>query len=853
VALIQRRRSPEQGSVDSFLLDQVPAAVVATDPHGNITRWNRQAEKMFGWSKEEAHGRPVLQILVPEDETERAAEILDRLRAGQSWEGELRLRRKDGVSVLCQVTNSPILSEDGTTIGMVGVSVDVSGRKHERSRLAARTAVTNILAGADSLLEVAPTMIEAICESLDWDIGAIWTVDEEAGLIRCLHAWHRPGFPTPEFVSSTRDAAFPKGTGLPGRVWAWGAANWIPDVVEDTNFPRAAVAKVEGVHGAFGFPIMLGGEVLGVLEFFSRNVREADEALLEVMGIIGSQIGQFMERKQAEDDLRKSRDQLETIFQGVSEGIAVLDPAGTIRYANEAAARMIGFRSVPELLVAAPDDVVGRFQIMDEDGLPVSLDELPGRLALQGREPIETTVRYRDVRTGEERWSIVRAAPVFDPFGRVQFAIAIFHDVTERRRAEEAQRFLSEASDVLSQSLDYEETLTNVARLAVESLADWCSVYMLQEDGSIAQLAIQHVDPSKVELAEEWAKRYPIDANLPYGVAGVIRTGRPELMSEIPDSLLEEASPDPELVTILKQLGLKSAMTVPLVAGGRILGGITFVSAESSRLYTPLDLAYAEQLADRAALAVNNAKLFKERDEIASVLQQSLVPPDLPEIPGLEVAQVYRAAGAAYEVGGDFYDAFATGDGGWAMVIGDVCGKGPAAAAITGVARHSVRTAAMKERRPSEILSILNDALIQEGPRHTFCTVAYVRLRPSDRGVRLTVCCGGHPLPLVLRVDGRVETAGLPGTLLGVFPDPELKDHAVELESGDALVLYTDGVTEELAPSGRSGRETLMDLVGTFRGMDAVTIARSIERAVLDARPRPPRDDIAILVAKVNQ
>jgi len=147
---------------------------------------------------------------------------------------------------------------------------------------------------------------------------------------------------------------------------------------------------------------------------------------------------------------------------------------------------------------------------------------------------------------------------------------------------------------------------------------------------------------------------------------------------------------------------------------------------------------------------------------------------------------------------------------------------------------------------------VLNDALLQGRPNHTFCTVAYVRVRPSDRGVRLTVCSGGHPLPLLLRASGQVETAGFAGTLLGIFPDPELSDRAVELEPGDALLLYTDGVTEELAPPGSSGGTNLADLVASYRGLDARQIARSIERAVEGARPRPPRDDIAILVARVR-
>jgi PAS domain S-box-containing protein len=980
MAIVRSGRAERHGGFESLLLDQVQAAVIATDLTGVIRHWNRHAERLFGWSREEALGQPIMELVVLEEQTERAAEVMDRLRSGASWEGEFPIRCKSGSSVLCYVTDSPIQDEEGQPAGMVAIAVDITGRKRHESRLAARTAVTYSLAEADSLPQAAPRIIEAICENLGWDLGAIWRVDLEARVIRCIDAWHLPSVDVAEFEAVTRRSVFPPGVGLPGSVWSAATPRWIPDVLQDTNFPRAAVAEKDGLHGAFGFPILLGGHVLGVLEFFSREIHEPDEELMQTMTVIGSQIGQFMERleaqkavrqsdarktaillsaldavitmdgegnivefnppaerafgrksedvvgkemaeliippslrerhreglrhylktgegpllgqrteltalradgsefpvelaitrvdlpgpplftgyirdvtdrKRAEDELRRSRDQLEAIFQGVTEGISVLDASGKLLYANDAAARLSGYPSGKTMVDAPGDEVFQRFHIMDEAGQPLAVSELPGRKALEGLSE-ERTIRYRDVRTQEERWSIIRGAPVFDQAGRVQFSISIFHDVTERRRTEEAQRFLAEASDLLSRSLDYHETLAQVARLAVLSLADWCSVDMAQEDGSIQHLAVEHLDPSKVEMAKSFGERYPIDPDSATGVANVIRTGKPEQIPEITDDMLVEASPDEEILRILRELGLRSVITAPLVAAGRTLGAITFVSAESGRRYTTQDLAYAEQIADRAALAVNNARLFRQRDEIARVLQRSLVPPDIPVIPGLEIATFYQAAGEAYDVGGDFYDVFDTGDGGWAMVIGDVCGKGPEAAAITGVARHAIRTAAMKERRPSEILSILNDALIQDRPNHTFCTVTYVRLRPTDGRTRITVCNAGHPLPMVLRADGTVETAGLPGTLLGVFPDPELSDRAVELGPGDAVVLYTDGVTEELATVDTPGRETLLGLMPSYRGQDAEGIASSVVRAVLDARPRPPRDDIAVVVARVR-
>lgn len=712
---------------EAYLLDQVQAAVIATSLDGSVTHWNRQAEVLFGWTGEEALGRDIRSLLVEPAATETATQIMETVFSGNPWEGEFPVRRKDGGQVLCYVTLSPVHTPEGRIAGAVSVSVDIGERKRTDRRVAAQHAVTRILSEAATLGEATPRIVQAVCEYLEWDLGAIWTVDETANSIRCIDVWHRPEIDVSRFEELTRKTAFPSGIGLPGRVWASGRAAWIEDVVKDTNFPRAPVADKEGLHGAFGFPIVLGGTVLGVLEFFSREIREPDEELLEALAVIGSQVGQFMDRTHAEAELKS---------------------------------------------------------------------------------------------------------------------------------ASEAQRFLAEASTLLASSLDYEATLRRLAELLVSSvggsrLADWCVVH-IQENGALRQLPVAHPDPSKVELVRRLGERYPPDPRAPRGAPEVIRTGRSELYPEITDALLAQGAQDPEHLEILRGLGFRSAMVVPLVAAGRSLGAITLVSAESGRRYGPSDLTFAEDLARRAGLAVQNARLFKERDEIARKLQESLLPPQLPLISGFELASRYRPAGEGSEVGGDFFDVFATGDGGWTLVIGDVCGKGPDAAAVTGLARYTLRATAMQERKPSRILETLNEAILQQRSDHMFCTVSYVRLKAGRGKVRLTVCCGGHPQPLVLRADGRVEPAGVPGTLLGVFPDPELTDKAVDLDRGDALVLYTDGVVEEHVPGAVFGKERLISLLESCAGLNAASIVESIERAVMGFQPGPPRDDIALLVLRMR-
>jgi PAS domain S-box-containing protein len=206
-----------------------------------------------------------------------------------------------------------------------------------------------------------------------------------------------------------------------------------------------------------------------------------------------------------------------------------------------------------------------------------------------------------------------------------------FRDVTERKQAEEeirrsgeAQRFLAEASSVLSSSLDYRETLATVARLAVPTLADWCAVDVLEEDGHLNRLAVEHPDPEKVRLAYEIERRYPPDPDAPGGLHHVLRTGEPEMMAEIPEDLVERAARDEEHKELLRKLGLRSYMVVPLLARGRTLGAISFVSAESGRRYGEADLRLAEELARRAALAVDNARLYEEAQSSRNLLEAIL-------------------------------------------------------------------------------------------------------------------------------------------------------------------------------------------------------------------------------------
>jgi hypothetical protein len=292
-------------------------------------------------------------------------------------------------------------------------------------------------------------------------------------------------------------------------------------------------------------------------------------------------------------------------------------------------------------------EALSRFELLDEAGQLFSPDRLPGRSVLRGERAPEVTVRFRPSGGGRDRWALVASTPVFDAAGRVKFAVNIFRDITERKRAEDAARFLAETSRALSESLDYEVTLERVAHLAVPSLADWCVVDIV-EAHQVRRLAIAHSDAARIELARKLQEDYPPKPGAPTGLGAVLRSGKPELISEISDATIVAGARDAEHLRLLRALQLRSYMIVPLLARGRTLGAITFVAAESGRQYAPGDLLLAEEVAGRAALALDNARLYREAQEQAEI--HVLLNASLREVVGERDAAVLRLQEATANV-----------------------------------------------------------------------------------------------------------------------------------------------------------------------------------------------------------
>jgi PAS domain S-box-containing protein len=552
-------------------------------------------------------------------------------------------------------------------------------------------------------------------------------------------------------------------------------------------------------------------------------------------------------------DLRRAEQRLEAVLVNLAEAITVVDEQGRTIFANQAAADLLQVKSPEDLMSAEPGAIMPRFLVFDEQGRELDLDEMPGRRLFAGEHPEPLLVRNIVRATGEERWIIVRSSPVTDPeTGRMLYAVNVFENITAVKRVQLAESFMAGASRVLASSLDYNETLQRVARLTVPQLASWCAIDLLNEQGEIERVAIHHPDPAMMDLADRLNRDYRLSPDEPAGVPEVIRTGEARVYTDIPPDALAMYARDHRHLELLSAIGATAVILVPMIGAAGTIGAITLVSSGEDRRLSAEDLPLAERLARRAGTAVENARLYTERTRIAHTLQKALLPESLPEIPGVEVVARYCAAGELNDVGGDFYDVFDHRPDRWMLVIGDVCGKGPRAAGVTALARHTLRAAAMSEQSPEEMLATLHLALRRQPVGADLCTVCLVTLEHTTGNPRLTVALAGHPPPLLVKANGETSLVGEHGTLLGVLDPIDVGLAQIEIGPGDTLLLYTDGLPDAGVAGAQLGEAGMIELCSTAAREGLQEMLEHIERAAVDHAEGSLRDDLALLGVRVS-
>lgn len=449
---------------------------------------------------------------------------------------------------------------------------------------------------------------------------------------------------------------------------------------------------------------------------------------------------------------------------------------------------------------------------------------------------------------------------------RLQFAADRIALAVESARLTEMERlrrgslsFLVEASELLAGTLDRDQTLALMAQMIVPKLATWCAVYTIPEQGSDSVLSyVLHEDEERIDGIRSLLER--VDPPDPDGSLGVRlwtapadaahnTTLRTSLRSLALGKLPSPRTPEASLTTVAAVGG--ETVVLPLLARNRVIGLLVLGKPTDERFRQDI-LELAEDLSRRAALALDNARLYSERTAISQSLQRSLLPPKLPEVAGVDVEVIYRAAGEGNEVGGDFYDLFPIREGAYGFAIGDVCGTGPIAAAVTGLARHALRLLAREGLGGPAVLERLNAAILDEGSRSRFLTLLYGELWPQpEGGALLKMVCAGHPPPLRLTPDGEVAPAASPQPLLGVIEDLELHEESTMLNPGDVLLCVTDGVTERREGTRMLGDDGLAEVLGSCTGLTAGAVAARVLRAVERFAADEPSDDMAILTLRI--
>ncbi len=741
------------------VLETAMDCIITMDHEGKVVEFNPAAEKTFGYRRDDLVGRDLAEFIIPPSLRERhRSGMAHYLATGEGPVFGKRLEipalRADGSEFPVELSITRIPT-DGPP-HFTAYLRDITESKRVEQQRHARLAVTQVLSQAGEAEEGASGVLRAVCENLGWDVGFFWSINGDGQALACLESWHRPDTQLGEFAKASCSHKFRSGEGIPGRVWATGQPVWLPDMTCEPQLPRAAAASRIGLHSAFASPIMAGDQILGVIEFFTRRIREADSGLLELMATVAGSVGQFIRRRQVEAERRASVDRLSLALSAANLGDWSWDAASDMVTLSARAADTFGIPPGSHMTWTAMQDLVHpadqervrrevervlaervqydiKYQLNRRDGTQAwvgvlgradydAADQVVGMYGvvhdISDRRDLEESLRSSEerlrlaldagrmgvwdwnVRTGNLKWSesleplhglapgtfggtiehfqqlvhpddrqmantaiqqalescgeyyiefrnqrqngsihwIAGSGKVFPgDDGKPLRMLGIGLDVTQRKRSEQTARFLADASAALAQLVDFDSTLQKISFLAVPSFADWATVDLAEADGSLRRVSVSHIDPAKVELAHEVHRRFPPDPTAPLGAWNILRTGRSELVPEITDEMLVQSINDDEQLGIIRELGLRSYIGVPLTVRGNTLAVITFINAESGHRYDQTDLAVAEDLASRVAIAIENAQLYRElrdadrrKDEFLATLAHELRNPLAP-------------------------------------------------------------------------------------------------------------------------------------------------------------------------------------------------------------------------------
>jgi PAS domain S-box-containing protein len=698
-----------------------------------------------------------------------------------------------------------------------------------RRYLHSQRALAAQLIEADSLDQAAAGFLATVATLLDWQAGALWEVAEGEPELRFVAAWSPPERgEQPPRRQEPPGLSFKRGAGLPGRAWAEGEIAW---------------GSEPGLDAALAVPVPIGAPdgVLAVAEFHSRSVNVPTAELVALLAGFADQLAAFIAQRRAEATLEEAerlRHRLAEVVRGTQDAVFSKDLDGVVTSWNPAAERLYGYSS--EEAVGSHISFLIPADHQDEE------NEILARV--RRGERLETYETERVRKDGARIDVSLTVSPLEHPLLGVVGASVIARDITAARRRRRAQEFLIAASRTLDASLDPTETARTIVATAVPELAELCVIDLVRDDGRLGDSIVAGADPTAAARLEEIRKRTPLDPDGEHPVAQVLREGRPMIWRDLKaPEVIDKVAQNDDHRRLMDDAGYNSAAVVPLVARGHTLGALSFLHVRQDLRYDSSDLEFLAELGDRAAMALDNARLYRERDRIASNLQRGLRPPRAPAVEGLEIAVVFEAAGERIEIGGDVYDVLPAEDGCW-ILIADVAGKGSAAAGVSVAVRHAVRGLTREIDEPEEVLRRVNELLLEGTSLNDFATALLIRMRSGEDGWDLALAAAGHP-PAVHVGDEAVRQLG-GGAVLGAWPNSSVERHEARIGSGNTLVLCTDGWLEAGPWQRHQGPDALAEMALSLRELELTEVTERLRVDAISRGGGKLRDDMVILAVR---
>ena len=713
-------------------------------------------------------------------------------------------------------------------------------RRYLRSQreLAAR------LIEGDSFDQVAPRFLQIVADLLQWEAGALWEVVGEDEPLRLVSGWSRHDLDARPLWRRSRELKFMRGTGLPGDAWKTGEIALAPNYREyPTPTPRYEVSAELGLEAALAIPVPIGApeNVLAVAEFHTRSFNPQSEELMALLAGFADQLGTFIARRRAEAksaEAERFRQHLAEVVRGTQDAVLSKNLDGIVTTWNPAAVRLYGYSAEEAIgrhisFIVPPDH---------KDEEKVILDRV------KRGERLETYETERIRADGNRIAVSLTVSPIRSPMRGLIGASVVARDITAEVRRRRAQEFLVAASRLLDSSLDPAETARTIVSTAVPELAEICLIDFRRPDGWLGDSIVAGANPEMAARLERIRREKPLDPTGEHPVAQVIRLNQPMIWRDLKaPEIVDKVSQSSEHLQLMQDAGYNSAAVVPLVARGRILGALSFLHAHGDMRYDQGDLEFLAELGERAALALDNARLYRERDRVAKNLQRGLRPPHPAEVPGLQISVVFEAAGEGIEVGGDLYDVLPTDDGCW-ILVGDVAGKGSTAAGISVAVRHSVRGLTREISEPDEVLRRVNELLLSGESLNDFATAMLARLSRDEDGWHLVLASAGHP-PAVLATEAGPRLLG-GGSVLGAWRQARIERHECTLGADETLALCTDGWLEVGPVASHQGPESFAEMTQALSGLELDEVTERLRADAVGRGSGKLRDDLVVLAVR---